>query len=178
MRKWTKSLKWTAGALMFLVMLMAVPIVQGGGRFSGIDPEVLVNRDKINVYIEWPEHLTCNIHGLIDVNFLYPEDAKVQLTFESHKKFQCDTAPNGFVVAHTKTNLKVWDEDDSFQVSAKVNTSEIIPVNVLVYHNSPGLDENGKPIGTPVQVCEGFSDELVFCDPYQLDDDDNDDDDE
>ena len=52
-------------------------------------------------------------------------------------------------------------------VSATVNAVAQIPVRVKVFHNTTLVD--GKPIGEPVQVCEGFSNEFVFCDPLQVD---------
>ncbi len=190
MRNWTKSLKWTAGASMLLVMLMAVQVVQGGGRFSGIDPEVLVNEEKFNVYIEWSTDDMCLIDGLIDVNFWYPSGTntgvtEAELVMESDASFPCDHSSNSSLIDEngnihvvTKTNLKAGTESDPNQggilVTANVNASEQMPFTVYVYHNSPGFNAFGKPVGNPVRVCEGFSGEFVFCDPYQFNNNNND----
>lgn len=157
-----KRLKWMAGASALLALLVIAPVHGKGGRWSGIDPEVRVNNDTINVWIEWPEDQTCLIDGLIDVDIWHPKKADVQLISESYDVFPCDTAKDGYIHALTKTNLKDGTESDpnkgGILVAAKVNTSEQMPVNVKVYRN-----------GKLIQLCEGFSDEFVFCEPYQLD---------
>ena len=162
-----------------LVLVISAGVVHGGGRWSGIDPEVLVDGEKINVYIEWPQGQSCNIDGDIDVDFWYPKGADAQLVFESesYDEFPCLGSGNssliedGFITVLTKTNLKEGTESDPNQggimVSAKVNTAETMPVTIKVYRNTELVD--GKPVGDPIQVCNGFSDDFVFCEPLQLD---------
>ena len=52
MRKWRRSLKWMAGASMLLVLMLVTTVAYGGGRFSGIDPIVYVDGDRINIWAE------------------------------------------------------------------------------------------------------------------------------
>ena len=167
----TKKLELLAGLSAMLMLVLSVGVAHGGGRWSGIDPELMVNGEKFNIYIEWPEEDTCLIDGLIDVDVWYPKGTNAELIFESESEFPCDTADGGFIPTLTKTSLKDGTDQDPNQggimVSAKVNTSVQMPVTVKVYHNTTLVD--GKPTGEPIQVCEGFSDAFVFCAPLPFD---------
>lgn len=169
MRKLAKNLKLTVAVTTMLVMFAVAPVVYGGISWSGIDPVFKVDGHRFNVYIEWPEHKTHFIDGLIDVDIWYPKGADVEFVSEAYDTFLYESeGKKELIKAFTKTNLKDGADSDPNQggilVSAKVNTSKRIPVNVKVYHN-----------GELVQFCEGYSDEFVFCDPYQFDDNDDDD---
>lgn len=159
MKKWYKNLKLMVGAATMLGVMAAAPVVHGGILWTGIDPEVHVNGERFNVYIEWPENKTCFIDGMIDVDFWYPKGATATLVSESFSTFPCPTG--GLVHALTKTNLKDGNGSDPNQngilVSAKVNTSVQMPVNVKVYRN-----------GELVQTCSGESDTFVFCEPLKI----------
>ncbi len=180
-----RNLKLLSALFAFAVFLAGGSVVYGGLSWTGMDPEILVDGQKFNVYVEWPEGDVCLIDGPIDVDFWYPKgtDAnhiEVELVMETDASFPCDHSSNsslvdenGMIHVLSKTNLKDGTESDSNEggilLAVKVNTSEQMPVRAYLYHNSPGLDENGKPLGTPVQLCEGFSDDFVFCDPLPFD---------
>ncbi|MDP6452575.1 MAG: hypothetical protein QF898_04630 [SAR202 cluster bacterium] len=184
MRNRIQGIKLFGSILALFIVLGAVAAVSGGGRWSGFDPEVFINNDKFNVYIEWPEEDTCLIDGLVDVNFWYPSNRDSSVTeavleMESDATFPCDHSSNssliddnGNIHVLTKTDLKEGNNSDPNQggvlVDVKVNTSEQTTVRVYLYHNSQALDADGKPVGSPVQVCEGFSDDFVSCGPYRF----------
>jgi hypothetical protein len=88
--KCLKDLKWVVCGSTLLAMLAVVPIVQGGGRWRGIDPELKYGGHTINVWVEWPEEYTCAIDGAIAMDIKAPG---ATLVGESTGTFAAPMAP-------------------------------------------------------------------------------------
>lgn len=99
---------------MLVVMLAAVGVVYGGGRWSGIDPIVDVNGHRINVEIDVPPDQWCNIDGDILVTINVPDLDNATFISES-------VGDEQFCNVMTSTTLKENSKLDSqFDVKTKV----------------------------------------------------------
>lgn len=172
---WSRRIKLLAGASAIMAALVVAPVVYGGGRWSGMDPELRVNGEKVNVWVEWPTDMTCEV-GNIKVQVLAPLLANVQLVSESSGSFTCPDGTTRRLETHTTIEkalvkaINVSATVESLDLSAQASLSldgglsldtslnaEVseFPVNVRVYKND-----------TPVRDCTGMSNLPVECPPF------------
>ena len=122
MLKRMKSLRAIAGlsAMLLLVLFMSASQADArGGRWSGIDPEILINGHTINVYVGWYEDDTCLIEDVF-VEFSIPDGTEAVLVAESNDTFGCDNNPSVTLV----TQSSIYDgEKAQIVVEANVETS-------------------------------------------------------
>ncbi|MCH8109221.1 MAG: hypothetical protein IIB15_03750 [Chloroflexi bacterium] len=135
MRKWKRGLKWMTGASMLLVLMLVTTVAYGGGRFSGIDPIVYVDGDRINVWVEWPEEYTCELDGLIDFEIKHSKKSEVQFVSESIDDFTC--GDGSFITIETQTDLRADKKlkTDEIRVKARARATGVFPLRVVIYQN-------------------------------------------
>jgi hypothetical protein len=93
-------LKLMAAFSAIFVMMLAVPIAHGG-RWSGTDPIVDVNGQRINVYIEWPTEHNCDV-GDINITILLPLLGDSNFVGESSDRFRCPEGGRNTVRTYTQ----------------------------------------------------------------------------
>ncbi|MCI0438808.1 MAG: hypothetical protein L0177_06710 [Chloroflexi bacterium] len=146
------ALRWLVAVVALVGTLAAVTgLAQAGGRWSGIDPELRVNGDRINIWVEWPTEYTCDIEDM-DVLAVVPLLADAELVAESAEKFRCDNGRR--VTLQTNTSL-VQASVLVSSVSAVVKSDKVFPVRLKVSMN-----------GGEIRTCTGLSNVLVTCVPY------------
>lgn len=77
-----KNLKWMVGASMLAVMLAAVGVVHGGGRWSGIDPILTVDGHQVNIIVSTSQGSWCDL-DTIAVEVSVPQGSDTQFISES-----------------------------------------------------------------------------------------------
>lgn len=154
--KWIRKLKWVAGVCSLVAVFAAVPAVYGGLRWTGIDPEVDVDEDTLNVRVEWPEEYSCSISNPVLIVVTVPNKAEYSPVRESSGSFDC--GPEESEIS-THTLVVEQGKADIVHVSAWLRASERFPVRVLVYED-----------GEREQVCKGASNRFIACRPLKLDD--------
>ncbi len=140
-----------------------------------MDPEVRVNGQKVNVWVEWPTEMTCAVED-IKVQVLVPLLANVQLVSESSEVFPCPDGTTRRLQTHTTIlrglvkTINVSATVESLDASAQLGLSldgglslstsldaEVneFPVNMRVYKNYSIIRE-----------CTGLSNLAVECLPF------------
>lgn len=172
---WSRRIKWLAGASAMVLALAVVPVVYGGGRWSGMDPELRVNGQKVNVWVEWPTDMTCAVED-IKVLVLVPLLVDVQLVSESSELITCPDGTTKSLQTHTTIQRALvkavnvsatvesldasaqlglsLDDDLSLSTSLDAEVNEF-PVNMRVYKNDSLTRE-----------CTGLSNLAVECLPF------------
>jgi len=151
MTRWMSNLKWIVGALVVVVALTSVSVAHGGGRWRGADPELKVNGNTINVWVEWPEEFTCEIADDIDIKIEIDKKAEVVFIGESSEIFDCledddDSNDDDEVNVRTITELKDSKKKGIIKIKGKLHGTEVFPFRIVVY-----ID------GEVVAVCDGKS---------------------
>ena len=119
MLKRIRSLKWMVVPSALMLLVLGVGVIHGGGRWSGIDPEILINGHTINVWVGWYEDDTCLIEDVF-VEFSIPDGTEAVLVAESNDTFGCDNNPSVTLV----TQSSIYDgEKAQIVVEANVETS-------------------------------------------------------
>lgn len=151
------NLKWLVG-VGFLLLLLFASASQAdarGGRWSGIDPEIRVNGQQVNVRVEWPTRYNCTVEET-KVRFLVPKDSDHALIAESNDLLQCNDG--GFTRLETESRIDEKFDHNMVSVRAKVKASESFPVRVFVYLN-----------GELAAKCGGYSNGEIRCGRISLD---------
>ncbi len=160
-----RSLKWVSATMLsLLLLLVAVPVAYGGGRWRGIDPELKVNGHRVNIVIAVPPGTWCELDKAIEVSVLMPDLDQAFFVAESTgeivpgRSFQSnpDHTKCG---AYTVTTLDEHaGNPDAVYVSAYIGSdSRRIPVDITV-----AVD------GVEKIVCSGKSNATVQCAPVYL----------
>lgn len=152
-----RKLKWLVAVAVVVAMGAFAPIVYGGLKWSGIDPEVDVDGHQVNVTVAVPPGQWCNIDGAIKVEFLVHKKASATLVAES---VDTDGSKCG---AHTSSSIK---HKKGSKLEGKVYVTVVVeaedgkfPVEVLVVANGEGGDAIS---------CAGQTDKKIKCGPLEL----------
>ncbi|MCH8108714.1 MAG: hypothetical protein IIB15_01160 [Chloroflexi bacterium] len=136
-----------------MLLLLSVPIVSAGGRWSGINPILAVNGDRINIWLGWPTGKECMVdYAGVFVHVAHGVD--VQFISESSEVFICE---NGYTpTIRTET---VYDKGlgNVVRVEAIAYSSEYFETNTEVYLN-----------GKIKSRCRKFTSELMSFAPVSL----------
>ena len=135
MRKLRGKLKWMTGASMILVLMLVTTVAYGGGRFSGIDPIVYVDGDRINIWAEWPEEYTCELDGLIDFEIKHSKKSEVEFVSESIDDFDCGDGSSTTIWTQSELKADKKLKTDEIRVKAKAKATGVFPLRVVVYQN-------------------------------------------
>ncbi len=157
--------KWTgAGLLAIALLLAAAPIAYGGGRWRGIDPELVINGHKANIVIAVPPGTWCEIDKAIRVSVLVPDLDQAFFVSESTGEIMPGRSYHSNpdhtkCGAYTVTTLGEHDgKPDAIYVSAYVGSDKRrTPVDITI-----SVD------GVERLVCSGKSNAAVQCDPVYL----------
>ncbi len=151
------NLKWLFGATTLLLSLFASTSRTDakGSRLSGIDPEMTVNGQKLNVRVEWSTRHNCTVEET-EVRFLVPKDSDHALTTESSELLPC--VGGGFALIETQSNIEERYDYDMVSVKAEVKASRGFPVRVLVCLN-----------GELTAECVGYANNEITCGMVLLD---------
>jgi len=128
-------------------MLIAVPVVYGGIRWSGFDPQVQIGGTQYNVTVIAPESAWCDVSGPIDVTFYVAPGSEYVVDSES-------TGGSGDCAVETKT---------TFVETARADGR--VGLEVLVSSDKKGRDK-GKgrfPVKLEVVVDEGGDEAVTYC---------------
>ncbi len=151
MLKSFRTLKILGVISALLVVMVAAGVAHGGGRWSGIDPVLRVNGDRINIWVEWPTEHTCDIKDM-DVLAVVPLLADAELVAESAERFRCDNGRK--ITLQTNTSM-IQASVLVSSVSAFVKSDKVFPVRLKVSMN-----------GGEIRTCTGLSNVIVTCVPY------------
>lgn len=157
MDTWIRQLKWIVSAIVLVSMLTVPAVVFGhGGRWSGMDPDFVVDGHQYNVTIYWPSHHSCNIEGPIKFVIRAPGG---EFGSESEGEFSCSIADEtqsvtsqGEISLETKTRFLSKSKRGPIMITAGLRSSESFPVLIKIERD-----------GRTVQECEGESNELIKC---------------
>ncbi len=154
MRKLIKNLKWMVIPSALMLLLLSMGVVNAGGRWSGIDPVLIIDGETVNIWIEWEEKNTCLVDS-VDVFVEVPEGMSVELISESAETFACDRD-----FAYNISTLTTLSSTTGRPVivSTQVNAPESFRVATRVYVNS-----------VEQEYCRGKSNVLYSCSPINLD---------
>jgi hypothetical protein len=134
-------------------MLLSVSVAYGGLRWSGIDPEVSLDGQTLNVTAQWHSEDLCSVDGDVLINIYVPFDTVVSPIIES----SADCNVNGEdVTLQTITEL-IETDSKKVTVTGLVTSGESMPARLL-------LDINGKHIRT----CGGQANSLITCGSFKL----------
>jgi hypothetical protein len=153
MTKRSKNFKWMAIVPALLIMLLSVSVAYGGLRWSGIDPEVTLDGQTLNVTAQWHSDDLCSVGSDVLINIYYPAGVNVGKVAESSA--ECDI--DGVIVTlQTFTALYPGDVK-KVTVTGLVTSGESMPARLL-------LDLDGKHIRT----CGGQTNSLITCGSFKL----------
>ena len=157
-----RKLRWLAAIPALKILFASATVAQGGLRWIGIDPSVILDDSQVDIAVFWPGQDTCSIDGPIEIGLLYPAGVSdVRLVSESESEFECGGAGGDVVKLVTATNLEESPDArrnaDKVRVSALLSSSERFPVRVEV-----SLD------GETVRECGGRSNSLITCGSFKL----------
>ncbi len=152
MKVWMKNLKLMAALSVIVVVFASASVAYGGLRWAGFDPELMVNGDQVNIYVEWPASYTCDVDD-VHVVVSVPRGTDVTLVGESFSNFDCNG--EAFFV-ESDTQIVTHGKKNAIKVMATVESDERFPVRLQVFEN-----------GQLQQLCEGRNNK-VACKPLEL----------
>ena len=80
MNRWTRKIRWIVALSTMLVLLASTTVVYGGLRWTGIDPELDINGNQVNVTVFWPAETTpATYSATIKFRVQVPEGLRGQL---------------------------------------------------------------------------------------------------
>ena len=157
MLKRIRSLKWMVAPAALMLLLLSVPVVHGGGRWSGIDGsvpvytltnELGVNGHVLSAEVKFPQLNTCSISDVF-VTVTVPKGTDVALMSEGSGTFDCHDGNFATLQTHTTVNFA---NVKGVVVSAFVAASESFTMELAVYKN-----------GSMEKNCSGNSNQSVTC---------------
>ena len=163
MFKRVRSLKWMVVPAALMLLLLSVPVVHSGGRWSGIDgsvpvytltKELAVNGHVLNAEVKFPQLNTCSISDVF-VTVTVPKGTAVALTSEGSGTFDCHDGSFATFQTHTTIN---YAKVKGVKVSAMVEASETFTTELHVYKN-----------GALEQSCSGESNKSMACGSVKFD---------
>lgn len=149
MNTWLRQIRWIVPVLVVVTLLAIPPMVHGGGRWSGMDPEFNMADHKFNVTVEWPSENSCDIVGPVRFKIVAPGGEFVS---ESEEDFRCGDGSVNTIA--TKTKFTDRGKGDTVRVSAKLRATEDFPVAVIIE-----IDNEFA------QRCVGASNKTLKCKP-------------
>ncbi|MCI0437824.1 MAG: hypothetical protein L0177_01690 [Chloroflexi bacterium] len=151
-----RHIKWVLGpAVLFFIMIAAVPITHGGILWSGIDPIFSVDDHQFNVRVEYPSQYDCSLLRDIQVFVKVPWQSQRTLITESQGTL-------GGCSQTTRTYFYPSLLRDEVEVRVVVIATEDFLVKVKV-------DRDGKWVAQAF----GESNDLIRVSDIELDDDDH-----
>ncbi len=155
-------------------MLMAMaPNASAGVRWSGIDPELLVNGHRVNIIVAVPPGTWCLINGPIEFNVLVPDLDSATLVSESHGEY----TPGGSQSASfntrcgtlTHTTLGEHDASENLIYVSGLATprgnTRMFPIDLAVYVDGEQRVTCSGKVGLAIDCApiylEGGSDTLI-----------------
>ena len=163
MFKKIRSLKWLVAPAALMLLLLSVPVVHGGGRWSGIDGsvpvytltnELAVNGHVLNAEVKFPQLNTCSISDVF-VTVTVPKGTDVALMSEGSGTFDCHDG--NFVTLQTHTTIN-YAKVKGVKVAAIVAASETFTTELHVYKNE-----------AMEQSCSGESNKSMACSSVKFD---------
>ena len=163
MLKRIRNLKWMVVPAALMLLLLSVPVVHGGGRWSGIDGsvpvytltnELAVNGHVLNAEVKFPQINTCSISDVF-VTVTVPKGTDVVLTSEGSGTFDCHDGNFATFQTHTTIN---YAKVNGVKVSAMGAASETFITELAVYKNG-ALEQN----------CSGESNKIMACGSVKFD---------
>ncbi len=159
-----RKLRWLAAIPALMILFASATVAQGGLRWIGIDPTVMIEDSQVDIAVFWPEQDTCSIDGPIEIGLLYPVGVSdVRLVSESQEEFDCVGPGGGAVRLTTATELQEGSDSrrkrDKVVVTGLLRSSEKMRVRL-----EASLD------GEIIRECRGKSNRLITCRPFELDD--------
>lgn len=147
MNRWTRKIRWIVGVSTMLVLVASTTVVYGGLRWTGIDPELDINGNKVNVAVFWPDEYTCSLDEQVYFRVQVPRGAEVSFE-ESDGTFDCD---DGSTTVETMTKIVYKGKRDILRVTGYVGADERFPVRIVVKSDDAR------------RVCKGFSNSRIQC---------------
>ena len=148
MNRWTRKIRWIVALSMMIVLLASTTVVYGGLRWTGIDPELDINGEKVNVTVFWPKEYTCEVFRYVKFKVQVPAGSVVSFD-ESTGTFDCD---NGFTnTIETETHVVKRGRRNVVKVTGYVGGLSNFPIKVVVQSD----DER--------RVCRGTTNRPIKC---------------
>lgn len=148
-----RRLKWLSIVSAIMVMLLAVPVVDGGRRWTGSDPVIRYGGHTVNIWVEWPSEHNCDIQGPIYLQYNAPG---ARLVSDSSVGSGCNNGSNN--VIRTQSVVNDSGEIGQFQiVDVAVDAAQPFPINLVI-----------RVDGRVVATCSGYSDESFDCEVIQV----------
>lgn len=162
MKQWImRNVKWVTAAAAVLVFMAAMPLsTEAGRRWSGMDPEMIVNDEKINIIVKWETGHECEIDGPIKVVVQVPRGAEVEFKGESAERFDCDGDGKADTVLSTKTKIeegrtpRLIVKTKFESRSAKSGRGEPFRTGVEIYQNDRLVNDCARPVNVLIE-CRG-----------------------
>jgi len=152
-----KKLKLFVGISALMLLVLSVGVAHGGGRWSGIDPVVMVDGHKMNILVSATNKDWCDL-DYVDVRLILPQGSDYTFMGESYYG-SADCA-----VSTATTVMENYDPNDNgiyilttpISFSARNNTK----VDTMVY-----IDE------FLAAECWGYVGYISLCGPFYLESD-------
>ena len=158
MRKLMRNVKLVAAASAVLAFMVAAPVVYGGLRWTGFDPELQVGGHKVNITIFAPTGRWCDVEGPVDVRVWVPKGTDARLVSESE-------GDDGGCTVVTSTTIGERGRHGVI-VGVKAETDDPMqrfPMKVEIEVDDELVEDS----------CRGSVNKWIKCDPVELDNDDD-----
>jgi hypothetical protein len=145
------SVKILAIASVLLILLVAVPVAYGGLRWSGLDPQVVIDGREYSVTVAVPPNQWCKVGSPYQVTFHVPEGAEYELLSETV------AGPDDCSIT-SATSFREHEDLDEPYVTILVSSRGKFRVVATVYSEDS------------LETCKGHANKKLRCD---LPDDDD-----
>ncbi|MCI0439865.1 MAG: hypothetical protein L0177_12145 [Chloroflexi bacterium] len=160
--------KLAVGLLAVVVLLASAGVAQArGARWTGIDPELIVEGHKVNIVVAMPPGEWCKTDGPIAFNVFVPNLDNTYVVAESsgeHKPGKSSMSNTSRTACNTVTVTTLGEHDgesDTIYLTSLVesrNEKAKFPIDITV-----SVDD------TQQALCSGKANAIIHCGPVSLD---------